>query len=86
MKFLLLSFPKIISLCCTFSIASLCFLPYGIRRLPPDAQARPVGLTRIDHVAQVMSQEEFLTWTLFYASIFDVGKAPEVNVATLAAS
>ena len=51
------------------------------RHLPPDPQARPVGLTLIDHVAQVMSQEELLTWTLFYTAIFDIGKAPEVDVA-----
>jgi 4-hydroxyphenylpyruvate dioxygenase len=51
------------------------------RPLPPDPHARPVGLTRMDHVAQVMSQDELLTWTLFYTSIFDIGKAPEVDVA-----
>ena len=51
------------------------------RPLPPDPHARPVGLTRIDHVAQVMSQDELLTWTLFYTAIFDIGKAPEVDVA-----
>jgi hypothetical protein len=42
---------------------------------------RPVGLTRIDHVAQVMSQDELLTWTLLYTALFDIGKAPEVDVA-----
>jgi len=51
------------------------------RPLPPDPDARPVGLTRIDHVAQVMSQDELLTWTLLYTAIFDIGKAPEVDVA-----
>jgi 4-hydroxyphenylpyruvate dioxygenase len=51
------------------------------RPLPPDLHARPVGLTRIDHVAQVMSQDELLTWTLLYTAIFDIGKAPEVDVA-----
>ena len=51
------------------------------RPLAPDPQVRPVGLTRIDHVAQVMSQDELLSWTLFYTAIFDIGKAPEVNVA-----
>ena len=51
------------------------------RPLPPDPRARPVGLTRIDHVAQVMSQDELLTWTLLYTAIFDIGKAPEVDVA-----
>ena len=51
------------------------------RPLPPDPHARPVGLIRIDHVAQVMSQDELLTWTLLYTAIFDIGKAPEVDVA-----
>jgi 4-hydroxyphenylpyruvate dioxygenase len=51
------------------------------RPLPPDRHARPAGLTRIDHVAQVMSQDELLTWTLLYTAIFDMGKAPEVDVA-----
>ncbi len=50
------------------------------RSLPPDLQVRPVGLTRIDHVAQVMSQDELLTWTLLYTALFDIGKAPEVDV------
>ncbi|RWX59234.1 3-keto-5-aminohexanoate cleavage protein, partial [Mesorhizobium sp. M4B.F.Ca.ET.089.01.1.1] len=51
------------------------------RSLPPDPQARPVGLDRIDHVAQVMKQEELLTWTLLYTAVFEIGKAPEVSVA-----
>ncbi|MHB9433741.1 MULTISPECIES: bifunctional sugar phosphate isomerase/epimerase/4-hydroxyphenylpyruvate dioxygenase family protein [unclassified Mesorhizobium] len=51
------------------------------RSLPPDPQARPVGLRRIDHVAQVMKQEELLTWTLLYTAVFEFGKAPVVNVA-----
>ncbi len=38
------------------------------------------GLTRVDHVAQTMNYEEMLTWTLFYTSIFDVAKAPMVDV------
>lgn len=51
------------------------------RPLPEDALARPAGLARIDHVAQVMKQDELLTWTLLYTAIFDIGKAPEVSVA-----
>ncbi|UOM32925.1 bifunctional sugar phosphate isomerase/epimerase/4-hydroxyphenylpyruvate dioxygenase family protein [Acuticoccus sp. I52.16.1] len=38
------------------------------------------GLTRVDHIAQTMNYEEMLTWTLFYTSIFDVAKAPMVDV------
>ncbi|ESY17772.1 sugar phosphate isomerase/epimerase and 4-hydroxyphenylpyruvate domain-containing protein [Mesorhizobium sp. LNJC391B00] len=50
------------------------------RPLSPDPQACPVGLGRIDHVAQVMKQEELLTWTLLYTAIFEIGKAAEVSV------
>ena len=46
-----------------------------------DAKAgRPVGLTRIDHIAQVMNFEEMQTWTLFYDAIFDLEKTPLVDV------
>ena len=38
------------------------------------------GLTRVDHIAQTMNYEEMLTWTLFYTAIFDVTKAPMVDV------
>ena len=39
-----------------------------------------VGLTRIDHVGQTMSQEEMPSWLLFYASIFRTRKTPMVDV------
>ncbi|MCA8907939.1 MAG: sugar phosphate isomerase/epimerase and 4-hydroxyphenylpyruvate domain-containing protein [Rhodospirillaceae bacterium] len=51
------------------------FVPLGTE----DA-IRPVGLNRVDHVAQVMSQEEMVSWTLFYTSIFNVEKSPEFDV------
>ncbi|WP_417241364.1 bifunctional sugar phosphate isomerase/epimerase/4-hydroxyphenylpyruvate dioxygenase family protein [Celeribacter sp.] len=38
------------------------------------------GLTRIDHIAQVMNFEEMQTWTLFYDAIFDVERTPLVDV------
>ena len=38
------------------------------------------GLVRVDHVAQTMSYEDMLSWTLFYTSIFDMHKAPMVDV------
>ena len=38
------------------------------------------GLTRIDHLAQTMSYEDMLSWTLFYTSLFDMAKAPMVDV------
>ncbi|SFC20517.1 bifunctional sugar phosphate isomerase/epimerase/4-hydroxyphenylpyruvate dioxygenase family protein [Tropicimonas isoalkanivorans] len=50
------------------------------RSLEPDAAATPAGLNRIDHLAQVMKHEEMLTWALFYTSIFEIEKAPAVDV------
>ena len=39
-----------------------------------------VGLTRIDHIAQTMTYDEMLSWTLFYTSIFNMQKSPMVDV------
>jgi len=39
------------------------------------------GLLRIDHVAQTMQYEEMLSWLLYYVSLFDVAKAPLVQIA-----
>ena len=38
------------------------------------------GLTRIDHVAETMNYDEMLSWSLFYTSIFDMVRAPMVDV------
>lgn len=38
------------------------------------------GLQRIDHLAQTMSYDEMLSWSLFYTSLFDMGKSPMVDV------
>ena len=46
-----------------------------------DTTVRATGLVRIDHLAQVMKQEELPSCTLFYTSVFDVGKAPEIGIA-----
>jgi 4-hydroxyphenylpyruvate dioxygenase len=39
-----------------------------------------VGLTHVDHVAQTMSHDEMLSWSLFYTTLFDMDKAPMVDV------
>ncbi|MBB4303966.1 4-hydroxyphenylpyruvate dioxygenase [Rhodobium orientis] len=49
--------------------------------LPPDTSIQSTGLRRIDHLAQVMKQEELPSWILFYTSVFDVEKAPQVGVS-----
>lgn len=38
-------------------------------------------LTGFDHVAQTMQFEEFLSWLLFYVSLFDVTKTPQLEIA-----
>jgi 4-hydroxyphenylpyruvate dioxygenase len=39
------------------------------------------GLLRVDHVAQTMQYEEMLSWLLYYHALFDVVKAPVVQIA-----
>ena len=39
------------------------------------------ALTVIDHVSQSMQYEEMLSWLLFYTSLFEVAKTPELDVA-----
>ena len=43
----------------------------------PDAG---VGLARIDHIAQAMPHEETLSWRLFYLSLFDFERTPQVDI------
>jgi 4-hydroxyphenylpyruvate dioxygenase len=43
--------------------------------------AGPVLLTSIDHIAQTMQFEEFLSWQLFYVSLFDMTKTPQLEIA-----
>lgn len=38
------------------------------------------GLTRIDHLAQTMSYDQMLSWSLFYTTLFEMRKAPMVDV------
>lgn len=37
-------------------------------------------LTRIDHVAQSMHYEEFLSWLLYYNALLDVEKTPQLEI------
>lgn len=39
------------------------------------------ALTGIDHVAQTMQFEEFLSWLLFYVSLLDLTKTPQLEIA-----
>jgi 4-hydroxyphenylpyruvate dioxygenase len=40
-----------------------------------------VGLKFVDHISQSMEYDEMLSWLLFYASVLDVTKTPELDVA-----
>lgn len=44
-------------------------------------RSRKVPFTRIDYISQTMRIEEFLSWQLHYTCLFDVAKAPTVEVA-----
>ena len=48
---------------------------FGVEDRPKGA-----GLTHIDHLAQTMSYEDMLSWTLFYTALFDMEKSPMVDV------
>ncbi|HEY6382834.1 MAG TPA: VOC family protein, partial [Pseudolabrys sp.] len=38
------------------------------------------GLTVVDHISQSMHYEEMLSWLLFYTSLIDVQKTPQVDI------
>jgi 4-hydroxyphenylpyruvate dioxygenase len=45
-------------------------------------EAKPgIGLSHIDHIAQTMQYEEFLSWLLYYVALFNVEKTPQVEIA-----
>ena len=48
---------------------------FGTRATPAGA-----GLKRIDHIAQTMSYEDMLSWSLFYITLLDMTKTPMVDV------
>jgi 4-hydroxyphenylpyruvate dioxygenase len=44
------------------------------------ADFTPTGLVSIDHLAQTVKADEFLSWLLFYTSNFDMTKSAQVDV------
>ncbi|SDE92332.1 4-hydroxyphenylpyruvate dioxygenase [Salipiger thiooxidans] len=50
------------------------FAPVG------DARPAQAGITHVDHIAQTMSYEDMLSWTLFYTTLFGMEKTPMVDV------
>ncbi|MFA3917045.1 bifunctional sugar phosphate isomerase/epimerase/4-hydroxyphenylpyruvate dioxygenase family protein [Ruegeria hyattellae] len=49
--------------------------------VPREGAAQPVGLRRIDHVAQTMRYQEMQSWLTYYMSTFLMEKARVVDVA-----
>ncbi|MBP0484953.1 bifunctional sugar phosphate isomerase/epimerase/4-hydroxyphenylpyruvate dioxygenase family protein [Sagittula salina] len=47
---------------------------------PIDAPEPDAGLTRIDHLAETMSYDEMLSWSLFYTTLFDLAPSPLADV------
>jgi 4-hydroxyphenylpyruvate dioxygenase len=46
-----------------------------------DSRPRSLGLRRVDHIAQTMQYEEFLSWLLYYVALFNVTKTPQIEIA-----
>ena len=44
-------------------------------------KASGLGLAQVDHIAQTMRYDEFLSWLLYYVALFDVTKTPQVEIA-----
>jgi len=53
---------------------------WEIEFTPVQSQTPDAGLSRIDHIAQTMSYDEMLSWSLFYTTLFDMHKSPMVDV------
>lgn len=49
--------------------------------LPVDGARPRSELTRIDHIAQSMQYEEFLSWQLYYCALLDATKTPQLEIA-----
>jgi 4-hydroxyphenylpyruvate dioxygenase len=48
--------------------------------IEPAAHDGGIGLTVVDHISQSMHYEEMLSWLLFYGSLLDVHKTPQVDI------
>ena len=53
---------------------------WDIEFTPVATADKGVGLTRVDHIAQTMSYDEMLSWSLFYTTLFDMQKSTMVDV------
>jgi 4-hydroxyphenylpyruvate dioxygenase len=53
-------------------------IDFTVPKQPPENGG--AGLTAVDHVSQSMHYEEMLSWLLFYSSLLDVTKTPQLDV------
>ena len=53
---------------------------WDVEFLSERPSTKDAGLARIDHIAQTMTYDEMLSWSLFYTTLFDMEKAPMVDV------
>ena len=51
--------------------------PLAVERAP----APRADLSAVDHVAQTMQYEEFLSWLLYYTALFAMAKTPQLEIA-----
>lgn len=48
--------------------------------LPHDGGRAGAGLTKVDHISQSTYYEDMLSWLLFYTSLLDVHKTPQLDI------
>lgn len=48
--------------------------------MQPAGKNIPAGLTTVDHISQSMQYDEMLSWLLFYTSLLDVQKTPQLDI------
>jgi 4-hydroxyphenylpyruvate dioxygenase len=53
---------------------------WNIEFTPTGENQRDAGLTHVDHIAQTMSYDEMLSWSLFYSTLFDMNRSLIVDV------
>ncbi len=46
-----------------------------------DGEPPRENLTRVDHIAQTMQYDEFLSWGLYYAALFGFSRTPQLEIA-----
>ena len=45
-----------------------------------ESKNKPAGLAAVDHISQSMQYDEMLSWLLFYTSLLDVQKTPQLDI------